>query len=62
MKHVTRFTLAGVALALLTATTGCLVEPREDYYDRGHQRYYHEHAWHACGDRDRDDRRCRDRD
>jgi hypothetical protein len=30
--------------------------PREGYYDRDHDRYYHDHAWHPC--RDRDDPHC----
>jgi len=28
------------------------VVPREGYWDRDHHRYYHEHEWHDCGDRD----------
>jgi hypothetical protein len=35
--------------------SGCVVEPREGYYDRDHHRYYHEHRWRECGDRDWDD-------
>lgn len=30
--------------------------PREGYYDRDHHRYYHDHEWHQC--RDRDDPHC----
>jgi len=41
-----------VAVALFMVATGCIVEPRNDYYDRDHHRYYHEHAWHDCGDHD----------
>jgi hypothetical protein len=38
-------------LGLLTLTSACFVEgPREGYWDRDHARYYHEHAWHACGE------------
>jgi hypothetical protein len=29
---------------------------REGYYDRDHGRYWHDHAWHPC--RDRDDPHC----
>ncbi|HJS92036.1 MAG TPA: hypothetical protein VJ738_18860 [Steroidobacteraceae bacterium] len=29
---------------------------REGYYDRDHDRYYHDHSWHQC--RDRDDPHC----
>jgi hypothetical protein len=39
-------------LGLILLTPGCVVEPREGYYDRDHHRWYHEHAWHECGDRD----------
>lgn len=32
---------------------GCIVaRPREGYYDREHHRYYHDHAWHDCGEHD----------
>jgi hypothetical protein len=33
--------------------SGCIVAtPHEGYYDRDHHRWYHEHEWHECGDRD----------
>ena len=35
--------LALLASALLA--TGCVVEPREGFYDRDHHRWWHEHAW-----------------
>jgi hypothetical protein len=37
---------------------GCIVTPgyREGYYDRDHHRYYHENAWHECGEHEE---RCR---
>lgn len=38
-------------LILLTASA-CVVEPREGYWDRDHARYYHDHAWVACGPND----------
>ena len=47
--------IALVALAWLGLTLGlpgCVVEPREGFYDRDHHRYWHERAWHDCGDRD----------
>lgn len=47
--------LALLASALMTA--GCVVEPREGFYDRDHHRWYHEHTWHECGERDE---HCRD--
>lgn len=45
-----------LALGIAIFSSGCVVEPREGYYDRDHHRYYHEHGWHDC---DRDDMRCR---
>jgi hypothetical protein len=51
--NITNSIVQGVALAaLLVVSTGCVVEPRNDYYDHDHHRYYHEHAWHECGDHD----------
>ena len=46
-----------VLLGALMVTTsllasGCVVEPREGFYDRDHHRWYHEHAWRDCGERD----------
>ncbi|HUL19318.1 MAG TPA: hypothetical protein VLV29_08640 [Steroidobacteraceae bacterium] len=35
-------------LGLMLLAPGCVVEPREGYYDRDHHRWYHEHAWHDC--------------
>jgi hypothetical protein len=48
-----------VLLGLMLVVPGCVVEPREGFYDRDHHRWWHEHAWRECGDRDRDDH-CRD--
>jgi hypothetical protein len=39
-------------LGLIVIATGCVVAPREGYYDGEHHRYYHEHTWHDCVDRD----------
>jgi hypothetical protein len=38
-------------LGLMLFAQGCVgvVEPREGYLDRDHHRWYHEHAWVACG-------------
>ncbi len=44
-------------LGLMLVVSGCVVEPREGFYDRDHHRWYHEHGWHECGDRDE---HCRD--
>jgi hypothetical protein len=53
--------LAGALMSL----SGCVVHDRdtvhdggysqgykEGYYDHEHNRYWHENAWHACGDHD----------
>jgi len=37
-----------VLLGLTFLVPGCVVEPREGYFDRDHHRYYHEHGWHPC--------------
>jgi hypothetical protein len=39
-------------LGLMLAVPGCVVEPREGFYDHDHHRWWHEHAWRECGDRD----------
>jgi hypothetical protein len=39
-----------VLLGLMLLVPGCVVEPREGYFDREHQRYYHEHGWRSCVD------------
>ncbi|HWW33584.1 MAG TPA: hypothetical protein VNY70_09465 [Steroidobacteraceae bacterium] len=45
-------------LGLLLLVPGCVVvEPREGFYDRDHHRWYHEHGWRDCGDRDEHCRR-----
>jgi hypothetical protein len=48
---------AAIMLGLISLSTGCVVaEPRgayhEGYYDRDHNRYYHENGWRDCGERD----------
>ena len=47
--------IAGVIpllLGFMLAVPGCVVEPRDGFYDRGQHRWWHEHAWHDCGDRE----------
>jgi hypothetical protein len=39
-------------LGLTVLVNGCVVEPREGFYDRDHHRWWHEHQWHECGERD----------
>ena len=48
---------AAIMLGLISLSTACVVaEPRggyhEGYYDRDHNRYYHENGWRDCGERD----------
>ena len=43
-------------LGVMLLAPGCVVEPREGYYDHDHQRWWHEHAWHDCVP---DDSHCR---
>jgi len=52
MNYLKSVAKGGLALALVALVTGCIVEPRENYYDRDHHRYYTGHAWHDCGERD----------
>jgi len=54
-KLLTMATVIWLGLALVLP--GCVVVPREGFYDRDHHRWWHEHAWHECGDRDE---HCRD--
>jgi hypothetical protein len=51
--------LAPLNLIMVARTflaSGCVFErevvPRERYYDRDHHRWYHEHSWVACDNRD----------
>jgi len=50
-RLVTRVLIALTGAAVLAGallSSGCVVEPREGFYDRDHHRWYHEHAWHDC--------------
>ena len=47
-KPVMQMTL--FLLGLLMLMPGCVVEPREGYYDHEHHRWWHEHGWHECDD------------
>jgi hypothetical protein len=50
----TQRTLKGsLLLALIALASACVAEePRDGFYDQQHQRYYHAHEWHDCGERD----------
>jgi len=52
MRVTQRIGMCGILLGLMLLATACVVEPREGYYDHGRNRYYHEHTWHDCGERD----------
>lgn len=41
-----------LATGFLLLASGCAREPREGYYDRDHHRWWHEHAWRDCAERD----------
>ena len=57
MKYSLLIAQSGILVAMLMASSGCVVtEPREYYFDRDHHRYYHEHVWHDCHEHDE---RCR---
>ncbi|HEX9140318.1 MAG TPA: hypothetical protein VF848_11030 [Steroidobacteraceae bacterium] len=54
-KREPRALVPFLALALLATTllgAGCVVEPRDGYYDRDNHRWWHEHAWRDCGERE----------
>jgi hypothetical protein len=53
MKIEQRVARGSFLLALIAMASGCIVaEPRDGYWDHDHNRWYHDHAWHQCGDRD----------
>jgi hypothetical protein len=62
MKSAQSLAKGTFLLGLIMLASACVVRevppPHEGYYDSDHHRYYHEHAWHECGDRDD---YCRDR-
>ena len=52
MTHIQSFLKGGLLVGLIAFASACVVaEPRDGYYDRGHHRYYREHTWHECHDR-----------
>jgi hypothetical protein len=47
-----------VLLGVTLVAPGCVVvEPREGFYDHDHHRWWHEHGWHECRERDEHCRR-----
>lgn len=51
-NNVKRIATSTFLLGLVALAAGCVVAPREGYYDGDHHRYYHEKSWHECVDRD----------
>jgi hypothetical protein len=52
-RRIAQVTL--LALGLIVLAQGCVVVPpyhREGFYDHDHHRWWHNHAWVACGERD----------
>jgi hypothetical protein len=56
MSNIVRMAIGSFVLGVIMLTSGCVVEPREGYYDHEHHRYYHEHHWSEC--REHDDEHC----
>jgi len=52
MNTRARTLVLGVLYAIAMLSAGCVVEPREGYWDRNHHRWYHEHHWHDCHEPD----------
>ena len=52
MKNTKRIATSTFLLGLIGLVVGCMVGPREGFYDSDHHRYYHENGWHDCADRD----------
>ena len=53
MTRAIRITLGSFLMGLfLFGSSGCVVEPREGYYDHHHHRWYHEHRWRDCDERE----------
>ena len=53
MTNIMTIAKSSVLLGLIGLALGCVaVGPREGFYDGDHHRYYHENAWHACGEND----------
>ncbi len=52
MTNTKRIIKSSILIELIVIVCGCVVVPHEGYYDHDHHRYYHDHAWHECVDRD----------
>ena len=54
--HAKRLAVTCFLLGIVSLVSGCVIAPREGYYDHEHHRYWHDHQWHECGDHEE---RCR---
>jgi hypothetical protein len=52
MKDAKRIVIGSLLVGLAVLSAGCVIAPREGYYDRDQHRYYHEHSWVTCTDND----------
>ncbi len=65
MKSWLKLVYIAASACVLTSLTGCVVHDREvvhdggysqgykeGYYDREHNRWWHEQAWHDCAEND----------
>ena len=57
MKSTTYIAKGTFLIGLIGLVLGCVLAPNEGRYDSEHHRYYHESAWHDCGERDEHCRR-----
>ncbi|MGB6452392.1 MAG: hypothetical protein WBE92_16695 [Steroidobacteraceae bacterium] len=49
MMITKRTSLGSCLLALAVMfVSGCVIAPREGYFDRAHHRWYHNHTWVVC--------------
>ena len=52
MKNSIRIAIGSLLLGIALLSAGCVIAPREGYYDHDHHRYYHERNWVQCGPND----------
>jgi hypothetical protein len=52
MKNATFIAKGTFLIGLIGLVLGCVWAPGEGRYDGENHRYYHDNAWHACGERD----------
>jgi len=52
MKDAKRIVIGSLLVGLAVLSAGCVIAPREGYYDHDNHRYWHGNVWVACGDHD----------